>query len=238
MATYGYVRVSTPQQSIERQIRNIRKEYPDVGKIYEDRFTGTTTQRDGYQKLRKRVRDGDIVIFDSVSRMSRTAEAGVHDYIDMMNSGVRLVFLKEPHINTDTYKKAKEEATLPRVSTGSKSADEMIAGIMSAIEGYMQALLRQQIRLAFEQSEKEVMDLRERTREGIETARLAGKTIGRPCGSGHGYTTQKEKDTLPLIEKLSRSFGGVLTDTECMKTLGLSHATFYKYKKKIKEKSR
>lgn len=39
-----------------------------------------------------------------------------------------------------------------------------------------------QIRIAFEQAEKEVMDLRQRTREGIETAKLNGKQIGQALG--------------------------------------------------------
>ena len=45
------------------------------------------------------------------------------------------------------------------------------------------ALAKEQILLAFEQAEKEVQDLHQRTVEGIETARLAGKRIGQKPGS-------------------------------------------------------
>ena len=61
-----------------------------------------------WQLLMKRVKAGDTIIFDSVSRMSGNAEEGFAAYEELFNRGVNLVFLKEPHINTDTYKKALE----------------------------------------------------------------------------------------------------------------------------------
>ena len=72
---YGYCRISTKQQSIDRQIRNIKKEYPDAV-ILQEAYTGTTTDRPEWNKLYKAVKDGDIIIFDSVSRMSRDAAEG------------------------------------------------------------------------------------------------------------------------------------------------------------------
>ena len=50
--------------------------------------------------------------------------------------------------------------------------------ILDGINKYLLRLAEDQIRLAFAQSEKEVQDLRQRTREGIETARISGKQIG------------------------------------------------------------
>lgn len=234
MTIYGYARVSTPQQSIDRQIRNIQKEYPDVHRIYQEAYTGTTIERKKFQDLRKILKHGDIVVFDSVSRMSRTAKEGVYLYLDLMGKGVDLVFLKEHHIDTKVFKKAQDDIRLPSIETGNKNTDRLVSSIMEAVKDFMKSLIEQQVVQAFEQAEKEVQDLRQRTREGIETARLAGKSIGRPVGSGHKYSTKKEKEMIPLIEKLSKSFGGALTDGECMKTLGISQATFYKYKKKIR----
>ena len=49
---------------------------------------------------------------------------------------------------------------------------------MAAVNKFMMNKVEQDIFKAFEQSEKEVADLRQRTREGIETARLNGKQIG------------------------------------------------------------
>lgn len=49
---------------------------------------------------------GDTIVFDSVSRMSRNAAEGFETYQKLFGTGVSLVFLKERHIDTDTYKKA------------------------------------------------------------------------------------------------------------------------------------
>lgn len=103
---YGYCRISTNKQNIERQIRNILKAYPDAI-IKQEVYTGTKTDgRRMFESLLKLVRAGDTIVFDSVSRMSRNAESGFQVYQELYDKGVELVFLKEPHINTATYKKA------------------------------------------------------------------------------------------------------------------------------------
>ena len=102
---YGYARISKPKQSIERQIRNIKAKYPDA-LIVDEAYTGTTTSRPKWQKLCAAVKEGDTVVFDSVSRMSRNADEGFADYEKLYHRGVELVFLKEPLINTATFKNA------------------------------------------------------------------------------------------------------------------------------------
>lgn len=63
MTTYGYCRISTPQQSIDRQIRNIKKIYSDAT-IIQEVFTGTKNiERKEWQKLIKIVRKDDINYF-------------------------------------------------------------------------------------------------------------------------------------------------------------------------------
>ena len=89
------------------------------------------------------------------------------------------------------------------------------------------ALAKEQIRLAFEQSQKEVDDLHQRTKEGIETARLSGKQIGQPKGTK--LTTKKSIEAKAIIEKHSKSFNGTLSDDECIKLAGISRNSFYKY---------
>ena len=74
--------------------------------IIEEAFTGTKIDRPEWNKLYKKAKSGDTIIFDSVSRMSRNAEDGFNTYEELYNRGINLVFLKEPHINTDTYKKS------------------------------------------------------------------------------------------------------------------------------------
>lgn len=224
MCVYGYCRISTKQQSIERQVRNIKAEYTDVI-IVTEVYTGTKQDRPEWNKLYKRVKAGDSIVFDSVSRMSRNAEEGFNLYEELYNKGIELIFLKEPHINTSTYKKALQN----NVSMTGTNVDFILDGVNK----YLMALAKEQIRLAFEQSEKEVQDLHQRTKEGIETARLNGKQIGQKQGAK--LTTKKSIEAKKDILKYCKDFNGSLTDAECMKLIGLARNTYYKYKRELKE---
>ena len=97
---------------------------------------------------------------------------------------------------------------------------------------YLRVLIAtKQIRLAFEQSEKEVNDLHKRTAEGIETARSNGKQIGQK--KGVKLKIKKKQPCKNIILKHSKDFRGTLNDNECMKLTGLSRNTYYKYKKEL-----
>lgn len=224
MCQWGYARISKAKQSIERQVRNIKAEYPEAV-IIKEAFTGTTTDRKEWNKLFSRVKAGDTIIFDSVSRMSRNAEEGFRAYEDLFNRGVELVFLKEPHINTAIYKNALNNS-VPMTGTN-------IDFILNGVNQFLLELAKEQIKVAFQQAEKEVEDLHQRTKEGIQTAKLAGKQIGRI--EGKKVETKKSKTAKEQIKKYSVSFGGTLKDSDVMKITGLSRNTYYKYKRELKE---
>jgi len=221
---YGYCRISRAKQSIDRQIRNIKAEYPDAI-IIQEVFTRTRLDRKEWQKLYKAVKAGDTIVFDSVSRMSGNADEGFTAYEELYNRGVKLVFLKEPHINTDTYKQALES----NVKLTGGSVDYILEGVNK----YLMALAKEQIRLAFEQSEKEVSDLHTRTKEGLETARLNGKQIGQIQGAK--LTTKKSITAKEVILKHSKDFNGTLADADVMTLTGLARNTYYKYKRELRE---
>ena len=222
--TYGYCRISTAKQSIDRQVRNILASYPDAD-IRKEVYTGTHFQgRAELQKILDRVQAGDTIVFDSVSRMSRDAEEGFSVYEELYRRGVSLIFLKEPHINTGTYKRALESG-VPMTGTN-------VDFILEGVNRYLLSLAKEQIRLAFEQAEKEVEDLHQRTREGIETARLNGKQIGQPKGAK--LTTKKSITAKETILKRSKDFNGDLPDMEMLKLTGLARGTYYKYKRELK----
>lgn len=223
MKIYGYCRISQRKQSIERQIRNIKREYEEAT-IIQEAYTGTTINRKEWNKLLKLVKEGDTIVFDSVSRMSRNAEEGFTTYEELYQKGINLVFLKEPHINTDTYKAA--------LANNIELTGGNIDFILDGVNKYLMALAKEQIRLAFEQSEKEVEDLHQRTKEGIETARLNGKQIGQIKGTK--LVTKKSIVAKEVILKHSKDFNGSLSDVEVMKLTGLSRNTYYKYKGELK----
>ena len=89
-------------------------------------------------------------------------------------------------------------------------------------------LAKQQIRLAFEQAQKEVDDLHRRTAEGMKTAKLDGKQNGRATGAK--ITTKKSIAAKQTILKYSKDYNGTLNDVEVMQMIGgISRNTYYKY---------
>lgn len=233
MNLYGVARISTGKQNIERQIRNILAKYPEAT-IIKETYTGTRLEgRKDFENLLKILKPQDTMIFDSVSRMSRNADEGCELYEKLFNDNVNLIFLKEPHINTEVYKKALENQIQIRLETEDKATNELINTIIEALNKYTIELAKKQIRIAFEQAEKEVQDLHQRTSEGLLTAKLAGKQIGQPKGAK--LTTKKSKEAKAIILKHSKIFDGTLSDEEVRKLAGISRNSFYKYKKELKQ---
>lgn len=226
---YGYCRISTAKQSLTRQIDNISREYPEAIIITET-FTGTKQDRPEWLKLLKKITTGDTIIFDSVSRMSRNASEGIEQYMQLKDKGINLIFIKEPYINTATYNQALDNSIA--------LTDNEIANIyIEATNKVLRILAAQQITQAFEQAEKEVTDLHQRTAEGIRTARRAGKQIGR--AEGAKVTTQHSRAAKELILKYNKAFGkGSLNDIDTIAVIRdklnhISRNTYYKYKAEL-----
>ena len=187
-----------------------------------------------------------MVIFDQVSRMSRDAEEGFQVYEELYNKGVILVFIKEPHINTETYKAAMA-ASVPMTGTN-------VDCILEGVNKYLMLLAKEQIRLAFEQAEKEVEDTHQRTREGLREVKRRNEELIFKYGSeeearkDHGWkqvgqvrgaklTTKKSISAKKTILEHSKDFGGSLSDPEVIKLTGLARGTYYKYKRELKQNS-
>lgn len=229
MTVYAYARVSTEKQSIERQIVNICKAYPEIGErnIYTEKMTGTRSDRPEFQRLLNKLQAGDTVVLDSVSRFSRNSEQGFELYQDLYGKGVNLIFLKEPYINTENYRMAMS-VTLP------ESPDEALVPMFEGIQKTLMNLAKRQFKQAFDQAEKEVTDLRQRVKEGMKASGAAEKI--RQAQTGQKYHVKKQDEAIEQIRKHSRAFGGSLKDEELRKLIGCSLNSFYKYKKLAAEK--
>lgn len=220
---YGYCRISTKKQSIERQERNILKEYADAI-IIKEAYTGTKVYgRKEFEKLLKTVATGDTIVFDSVSRMSRNSDDGIKLYMELYDKGVHLVFLKERYIDTEIYQNNLKD----KIELTGTDEDEIFKGI----NNYFRKLAEKQIRIAFEQAEKEVKDLQERTKEGLLTAKLNGKQLGNEVGTK--LITKKSIKAKEEIRAKSKDFYGTYTDRDLIKVLGIARNTYYKYKKEL-----
>lgn len=219
---YGYARISTMKQSIQRQIDNIKSIYPNAVIITEE-YTGTKMDRPNWNKLVKSLTPGDTIVFDEVSRMSRNATEGFETYKALYDMGINLVFLKESTLNTENFR-----ATQQIASVGNEIADLYI----ETTNKVLMILAEQQIKKAFETAQHEVDFLHKRTSEGIAVARAKGKQIGRTTGAK--VETKKAKQSKEKIKALSKEFNGTNTDLEVIAILGLSRNTYYKYKAELK----
>ena len=230
---YAYCRVSSQKQNIERQVRNILAVYP-TAIIVKEVFTRTSfCGRKEWEKLMRIIKPGDKIVFDSVSRMSGNADEGCEIYEELFNKEISLEFLQEPDVNTEVYRQALNNQISIHLATGNDATDNFLNAIVEALNRYTIALAKQQVRIKFEQSEKEVMDLRQRTKEGIETGRLNGSQIGHPVGTK--LVVKKAAHAKKIIREHSKDFGGNLDDKMCMKLADVSRNSFYKYKKELKE---
>ena len=91
---YGYCRVSTPKQSIERQIRNIRAEYPEAVIVTEE-YTGTKLDRPAWSKLYKAAQEGDTIIITELSRLGRSLMMILDVLQSLLEKGVKVIAIKE-----------------------------------------------------------------------------------------------------------------------------------------------
>jgi len=238
MKIFGYCRISTKKQSIERQVENICKVYSSA-EIFTEIFTGSTLDRPQWQKLKQKalkfVLNGEdvTIVFDSVCRMSRNADEGFQEYQELFKQNVSLVFLKEPHINTEVYQSIMNHQLDIIADTGDIATDIFINAIVEAVQNYQTALAEKQIHLAFEQAEREVRALSVRTREGMKISGAAKKIS--QSKKGTSYSVKKANSAKKMIMKYSKNFDGLLSDVDCMHLIGLSRNTYYKYKRELSE---
>ncbi len=68
---YGYIRVSTREQNIERQVISLLEAGVSEKNIYIDKQSGKNFQRPAYKKMMSRVREGDLIIIKSIDRLGR-----------------------------------------------------------------------------------------------------------------------------------------------------------------------
>ena len=228
---YAYCRVSTQHQKFARQITNITALYP-TATIIKEFYTGTKQDRPNWNKLISQIKKEDTIVFDSVSRMSRNAQEGFRDYKALYQRGIHLIFLNEPLINTSVFDSTQSNLLSIQVETGNEAVDNFFKGNIELINNFLMALAEEQIKAAFEQSEKEVTDLHSRISQGMREAKRNGTHIGLPKGTT--LTTKKSVECKAIIKKHSKDFGGSLDDPDVIKLCGCSRNSYYKYKKELK----
>lgn len=150
MAVYGYVRVSTVEQNPERQLAKMRS--LGVDRVFEDRASGKSLDRPEYLRMRAGLREGDLVLLDSLDRLGRDYAAVTAEWKELTRSmGVDVAVLDLDFFDS---RKFREMGDLGAVM------EDMLLSMLAYVA----------------QTEREKM-LR-RTMEGVAVAKAAGRYRG------------------------------------------------------------
>ncbi|HEK9103667.1 recombinase family protein [Bacillus pfraonensis] len=152
---FGYVRVSSKDQNKERKIQNMKNLGIEERDIFIDKESGKNMERENYQMLKRLVRTGDTIVFDSLTRLGRNMNDTLEEFKYYEKHKVNLQFIKEPYINVNY--------------TGESTNDVIQSAIQKATLTILSAF-----------AEKERIDIKQRQAEGIALARKQGRRLGRP----------------------------------------------------------
>ena len=156
--TFGYVRVSTREQNLARQIDNLKKYVPNERDIYADKVSGKDLYRPAYQTLRQMVRSGDTLYVHEMARLGRNKEDILQELRYYKEKGVivRILNLPTTLVDYSIYGDNKLQ----------KALMNMVNNILIEVLATM--------------AEAEREDIHKRQREGISAARKRGMKFGRP----------------------------------------------------------
>ena len=97
----GYARVSTTKQSLERQLDALAAVGIDAERIYADKKTGATVDRDGLHALMRYARRGDTIVVYTLDRLGRNMREVLNLVHELQEKGVGVRSLADPlPINT------------------------------------------------------------------------------------------------------------------------------------------
>lgn len=150
---FGYVRVSSTSQNLDRQYEAIKPYVTDEKYIYSDKASGKDMDREGFQNLLKAMRTGDTLYIKSIDRLGRNKQQ-IKDYLQQFkNDGIRVKIIDLP-------------TTMQDVPEGQDWVIDMINNII--IEVYTSM------------AEQERENIKQRQAEGIAVSKAKGKHLGRP----------------------------------------------------------
>lgn len=150
---YGYVRVSTKEQNIDRQLVEMYAQGLNDRTIFIDKQSGKDFERDKYQKLKEKLKSGDLLIIKSIDRLGRNYDMILDEWRTLVNDmNVDIQVLDMPLLDTRTE--------------GKNLVGKFISDIVLQILSFV--------------AENERENIKKRQAEGIRIAKEKGKHLGRP----------------------------------------------------------
>lgn len=196
---YYYARVSTKEQNLDRQFAAFKALGASERDIITDKESGKNLDRAWYQALKTTMlRTGDTLVVKSLDRLSRNKGDIKAELQYFKEHGIRVKIIDLPTTMTD-------------FPTGQEWVLEMINNILIEVLGTI--------------AEQERATIKQRQREGIESARSKGKHLGRPPLQ----RPENWKEVYTIWQN------GAITAKEAMRRTGLKRSSFYRLVKDEKE---
>ena len=153
---YAYIRVSTKEQNLSRQLDAIKECGIEINErdIFIDKASGRDFNRPEYLMLIRSIRKGDLLVITSLDRLGRNKTEIMREWEWMINNGIDIMVLDMPILNTRKYRDGLDEI------------GELISNLVLQILTWL--------------SQEELKNIKERQRMGIESAKKRGVKFGRP----------------------------------------------------------
>jgi len=163
--TFGYIRVSSKDQNIDRQLAEMKALGIDDRDIYIDKESGKDFDRPMYQALKRTLRAGDLLYVKSIDRFGRNSREIKREWEEITQDiGADIRVIDMPLLDTTQHK-----------DTLGNFVSELVLQVLSFV------------------AEKERENIRQRQAEGIAVAKAKGKHLGRPRVSLDTLTKQQRQ---------------------------------------------
>ncbi len=153
MKIYGYARVSSHDQNLQRQMDAFKEFGIDEKNIFYDKKSGKNFERKNYQRLIRKLKNGDLVVVKSIDRLGRNYSAIIREWKKITDKLKANIFVMDmPLLDT-------------RMADGSLT-NRLVSDLVLQILSFV--------------AENERRNIIDRQREGIQAARRRGVQFGRP----------------------------------------------------------
>lgn len=196
---YACWRVSSNEQNEARQLKAFRECGEEIDEVFGDKMSGKSMDRPNYQRMIEKLEPGDLVIFSSLDRMSRSYDDIAEEWRYITKEKGADILILDMRELLDTRK-------------GKDLVGTLISDIVVKLLSYV--------------AETERQNIRKRQREGIDAMPVDenGRKISKKTGRGFGRT---EKHPENFAEVYARQQSGELSLKEAMALVGVGRTKWY-----------
>jgi DNA invertase Pin-like site-specific DNA recombinase len=203
----GYIRVSSIDQNIDRQLQKMIELGIEERFIFIDRQSGKDFNRPQYQAMKRIIREGDLVYVDALDRLGRDYNGIIQEWKNITRE-----------LNADVVVLENESLFDSRKFKAMGDIGKLMEDQFLSLLAYV--------------AEQERKKIRQRQAEGIALAKAKGKKLGRPAIN---LQTISKEQRQTLENNYHRWKNKEITGVEFMKMLGLKKNSFYKIMKEYEE---